>query len=562
MRSTRRNLKNGCLEILSLAARLRVSGDRLAVFCMADLGHFQDGRLPKSCELYPLQAPDIRNLTRQLKQIPKHQVSSSSDLRRALLHAIEALSELNGMSSPMIPDIARDIIVISSNHTNVVASSLGIDPSFRIHLFNPGTVPYAAISQEGFPSTRSVFSPETTTENDEIHDMQSRIVEPRASTGWVLDSAKCISGHCHKHQSHSLEDVIAYCRTQPQSGSISNISVSFHARPDAVIENILGGLDYPVLSPGQVISLMVQVRLKALKPQLLQCDSPTSSEQSSTLSISEAIYDLEMTLGEHLSELFDVQVRYNHSLFPENTHLLANETCWLRRTLSPRWKPSDHDGRVCEHVHVRSSVQKQLALCLASLNNHEEAIESLKAMSSSNRATASCLELIDTLKETLRHMIHISTSDIGSEGHPSPDHISPTPFSMPPLYTPCRGLSPLETETQARMHELERLHKLSPESPATVVRRRRAPTPEGEASNETARKIWQHIRKTSKPKRGFSQERYAILETEEPTVQHIEEIKQTVLRNQRKMSAETLRSLARDIRYVSGHLGQVDEEND
>jgi hypothetical protein len=562
MLSMQGDLKIGCLEVLNLAARLRVSGDMMAVYCVAALGHLQDGKVTSSCELHPLQAPDIRSLARRLKQIPKQHLTSPPDLRGALLHAIKDLSALDGLAGPTIPDIARDIIVISSNPADVVVPSLGIDPSFRIHLFNPGTIPYTAISYEDYFLTGSVLFSESTSGNEETYDLPSQIIEPRTSTGWVLDSAKCISGHCHKHRSHSLEDVLAYCRTQPQSGSISNISISFQARPDAVIENILGDLDYPILSPGQVISLMVQVRLRALRPPFLRSHSPTSFGQSLPLSVSEAISDLEMTLGEQLSELFDVQVRYNHSLFPENTQLLANETCWLPRTLSPRRKHLDQDDLVHEHVQVRSSVQKQLALCLANLKNPEEAMESLEAMSCSNRATASCLKLIEKLREALRHRIGILASDTGSEGHTSLGHRSPPLSPMLPLSLPSRGLSPLEVETQHRIHELEKLRRPSYESPVTVVRRKLAPTPDIEASNETARKIWQHIRKTSKPEGEFSQERLEARKKEEPTVRHIEEIKKTVLRNQRKMSAETLRSLARDIRHVSRGLGHFDEVDD
>jgi hypothetical protein len=559
MFATRGDLKNACLEILTLAAQLKVSGDMMAVFCMADLDNSRDHRLSDSCEIYSLQPPNIRILARKLKQISRQQPQSASNPRGAILHAVEVLSKLSGIS-----DIARDIIVISPNQMDTIACCKDIGPSFRTHLFNPGTVPYGDVSHVDYDQQSYHPSVELMSGENSMRGSPSLYPDLSTSIGWVLDAAQCITGHCRKHQSHSLQDVIAYCRAQPHSGSISNLSISFQPRPDAVLENILGNLEHPILFPGQVISLMVQVRLKSLKPLLSRNDSPASSENSCARSISEAISDLEMTMGEHLSELFDVQVRYEHSLFPGNTQLLAHDTCWLRRILSTRQKRSNkdlQDSVVRERVHVRSSVQKQLALCLANLENPREALESLEAMFRSKRVTTSCLELIETIKGTLKYRNDLSALEDGSYGQPSPNCGSTLLSPMLPL-SPYHHLSPYEAERQDRVSEIERRFKHSSESPATVVRRNVAAMPEVDASNEAARKIWQHIRKTSRPKKELAEERTGYVEAQEHSLRHIEEIKKTVLRNQRKMSAETLKSLARDIRHVSGDLGDGDEVDD
>jgi hypothetical protein len=554
MFSTRRDLKNACLEILSLAAHLNAPNDRMAVYCMAEPEGSINSKLSDACELYPLQPLDIRILARQLKRVPKQQSFSAPNLRGALLRATNALNTFNGISSPKI-HVSRDIVVLSPISIDIAACTRGIDPSIQIHLFNPGTVPYIGASRAESHSTSYFPSAESVGQDSETLESPQHASNSCRSIGWVLDSAQCISGHCHQHGSHSLGDVVTHCRAQPRSGCITNISISFESRPNGLIENILGCLEYPVLFPGQVISVMVQVRLKTLKPLLSWRDPPAPLfEHSSGYSMSEAISDIEMTLGEHLSELFDVQVRYDHSLFPDNTQLLAHETCWLRRTLSPRQSRSEN-VLVRKRPQFRSSVQKQLALCLASLESPEDALDSLEFMSTSKRATASCLRLIEALKITLRHRIQFLANGSNSS-QPSPGQRSGS-WSPTPLSPGCR-LSLLETNTQDRINELEETLRPSSESPATVIRRRMAATPDVEASNETARKIWQHIRKTSRPERELLYEQTGNTELQEHTVRHIEEIKKAVMKNQRKISAETLISLARDIRHVSRGVSDVD----
>jgi len=130
---------------------------------------------------------------------------------------------------------------------------------------------------------------------------------------------------------------------------------------------------------------------------------------------------------------------------------------------------------------------------------------------------------------------------------------------MPPLFLD--EMKSYEAEMQDFVDERYRPELAADDSPATVVRRRIMHTPENE-SHDTARRIWRHIRKSSKPEREIRNElgRGDAIANESDA--HIEEIRKMVLRNRRKMSTETLKSLARDYRHFSNELGDVDENVD
>jgi hypothetical protein len=247
---------------------------------------------------------------------------------------------------------------------------------------------------------------------------------------------------------------------------------------------------------------------------------------------------LELTLGEHLSELFRVQVRYSHSMFPENTTLVAQESCWLRRTVKRRVAPGD-DGRsksVFECV-----VQRQLALSLASLRPPINALNAIEIEFDGKPVPIYCSKFVEAVKRRLRHRIL-----------QSPARLDPNLAIENDSY---------EAESRDFIDEGQRGELDTDDSPATVLRRRTVYTPDMEL-HDTARRIWQHIRKTSKPEREICDEIEPDLARAQESAARIEEIRRMALRNKRKMSTETLKSLARDYTGFSSELGGVDELSD
>jgi hypothetical protein len=526
--STMKDIEKAILEIIGLAEQLQEQVDRLGVFCTA-FSYPMDGGA--DCCILSLSQPlDREHLSNRLKTISK-QSQHGYYLESALNQAAEALHELGEAPAP---DIKRDIVVMSPNPVGLARYVEMLDASFSVHLFNPGLVPYGILDPVPCSNSQLGAPTEGTIQQYGCFALEQDVssVEDVACAGWVIDATACISQGCSIHGSHSLYDIVVHSRAQAHTGSITNVSISITPGANiSFIEEIIGKLEYSKLQPGQVISIPIRVRLKSLACRLSCIPLPQSPRRS----VTEAITDLELTLGEHLSELFRVQVRYSHSTFPENTTLVAQESCWLRRTLKRRVARGDDSLRESVFECV---VQKQLALSLARLEPPIDALNALEMEFDSKPVPTYCSKFIEAVKQRLRHRIL-----------QSPARRAPEPLPEIESY---------ETELQEFVDERQRQELDMDDSPATVIRRITVHTPDKEL-HDTARRIWQHIRKTSKPEREISDETVTDHDKLQEPDARMEHIRRMALKNRRKMSTETLKSLARDYTRFSNELGGVDE---
>lgn len=526
---TMKDIEKTILEIIGLAGQLDAQVDRLGVFCTA-FSHLAEEGDPDCCVYSLSQSLDRMQLSNQLKGIAK-QSQHGYYLEVALNQAAQALHELS--SSPN-PAVKRNIIVISPNPIGLANYTEGFDEAVSIHLFNPGLVPFDML--DPLPRLASQWDTETTRMNQQhgtsFSQQERSAVRDGAYAGWIIDATSCVSRDCSLHGSHSLCDVVAHARAQTDIGAITNVAISITPGADvSSIDEVVGKLDYSVLLPGQMISIPIKVQLRSLACRLSHMPLPLSPRRS----VTEAITDLELTLGEHLSELFRVQVRYSHSKFPDNTTVIAQESCWLRRTLKRRRAREDDSRR--ESVY-ECTVQRQLALSLAGLGPPADALNALEMEFDGKPVPIYCSRFVEAVKDRLRHRIcqssHYTILDLATESES------------------------YEEKLRKFVDERQRQELSTNNSPATVVRRRIVHTPDMEL-HDTARRIWQHIRKTSKPEREICDE----LELEDSRAQEpdarMEEIRKMVLRNRRKMSTETLKSLARDYTRFSNELEGVDE---
>ncbi|TID16532.1 hypothetical protein E6O75_ATG11650 [Venturia nashicola] len=526
--ATMKDIEKASLEIVGLSGRLQENVDRLGVFCTA-FATLPADESPDCCVVSLSKPLDREQLSNRLKRVAK-QSQRGYHLETALGQAAQALHELDEAQAPTV---RRDIIVISPNPVGLTNCIECLDDTVSVHIFNPGLVPFGILDDPPHPGSQS----DTRSIEDYSHSARSRdrdygSIGEVAHPGWVIDATTCVSRGCNIHGSHSLHDVVAHAKAQTNTGSIANIGISITpgANVSSIVE-ILGKLDYSVLLPGQIISIPIKVRLKSLACRLSHVPLPSSSRRS----VTEAITDLELTLGEHLSELFRVQVRYSHSMFPENTTLVAQESCWLRRTLKRRVARGDDTRR--ESVY-ECMVQRQLALSLAGHGRPIDALNALETEFDSKPVPPYCSEFVGAVKDRLRHRI-----------------------SQSPFLTACVDDTEddsYEAQLQEFVDGRERQELDTDDSPSTVVRRRIVHTPDLEL-HDTARRIWQHIRKTSRPGREIGNE----MEPDEMVGQvsnaQIEEIRRMAMKNKRKMSTETLKSLARDYTRFSTELGGVDE---
>ncbi|QDS67915.1 hypothetical protein FKW77_008507 [Venturia effusa] len=525
--STMKDIEKAILEIIGLAGQFQPHLDRLGVYCTA-FSTLSTDESPDCCVISLSQPLDRERLSKRLRCVAK-QSQHGYHLEAALSQATQALRELDDMQAPAV---RRDIIVISPNPVGLAGYTESLDESVSIHIFNPGLVPFGSLDDYGHPRSQlDTLSNEGRWYGTYAADKE-HYVEGTNRAGWVIDATTCVSRGCNIHGSHSLSDVVAHAKAQTNTGSITTVSISITPGTDvSSIVEVVGKLEYSMLRPGQIISIPIKVQLKSLACRLSHVPFALTPRRS----VTEAITDLELTLGEHLNELFQVQVRYSHTMFPENTTLVAQESCWLRRTLTHRVARGDDARR--ETVY-ECMVQRQLALSLASHRPPTDALNALEQEFDSKPVPPYCSKFVEAVKDRLRHRIDRS------------------------LYRP-RSVVDAEDDSyvahlQEFVDERERQELDTEHSPATVVRRRIVHTPDMEL-HDTARRIWQHIRKTSKSEREMCNEMEPSEVRTQVSDARMEQIRKMALKNRRKMSTETLKSLALDYSRFSAELGGVDE---
>ena len=492
---------------MHLARLLQNPADRLAVFTTVCCHESESQESPGGCQLHTLGRPKIHALENGLQalihptQNPKLHSPSFFDTLVAAHNALDSVDEFNNTA------ISRSIIVLTPNPT-ALTEVVHITP-FRIHVILPGIASFSSPPFEAF-------------------------------NGWWLNAAMTpipidFNEHHDRFYSHlrSLGDLIAFERSMSDVGQVTNVIVYIKPGNTAAIERVVGDLWYPVLRPGQILSLLVKINVKALATPTRSTGSRSQSSSSSS-SLEDAFAHIELMLGEALSELLTIEVVYSHSYFPDSTSLAVHESCWLRRTDSMLGQPSPRVELWNERR--KAFIRGLLAYQLSSAWPHRDSLTKLeKALRQADFCV--CENYLSLLKEELAFQRGVAKDDyfvthIESNGLPageSPQHSSHSSFEY--RHTTCCDIAELD---QA---------KRSPgaSSAATIIHR---PVPSGQSPNEfgmdAAQKIWRHIRKHSKTSHELEQIAAKAAEENE----EIKEIKRRALKNKRSVGAETLRSLA------------------
>lgn len=534
---------------MSLAATLNQGIDHIGVYCTSGTD------IADTCLLaiaIPLDLDLLRSKLDKVPQRPRH----CFRVQDAFLQAAQALRTLRSRHHNATPDIKEDIVVITSSALGLASCFQGDLESFHVHLVNPSLIPYSSKVHNQMLLLRDIQSSHTqqTAGLKDHDDLQTG----SSHAGWLLDSSRCLGEDCDLHKSHSLVDIIMHAKSQAHAGSISNISIKIHGSNDAAIEEVIGELTHATISAGQMISLAVRVRIESLARR-----HSVSSESSSPsrLSMLDAISELELTLGHHLSELFEIEVSYGHSFFPRNTRLTIRESCWLPRGLHASSLNSSLSARNANATH-NTRVQKQLALCIAGSRPPAQALRELnEQFPPSGWLSEGVSNFLDALRRRLKHRAALF-ADVSFM-----DYLTALEYTEVFPQRPRR-----ETSYGSVLDAMIDATKLNDEeendgTPTTIVRREIRDVQPSVATDEgEARRIWQQIRKTSK--RGefaepLAQETSQEVEEEHTRHEpHIMEIRETALKHGRKISTATLRSLAKDFRRLDSSFIEEDCEDD
>ncbi|TKA80736.1 hypothetical protein B0A49_01153 [Cryomyces minteri] len=303
---------------------------------------------------------------------------------------------------------------------------------------------------------------------------------------------------------------------------------------------------------------------------------------------SELFAELEEILGATMTDLLTVQVCYRSSLLPQNSKVTVEDTCRINRSnsssawsLSPAFEDDLSDGR-------RPGIHNSSAYFLTTQHEPQQALKALEdtfdAAKSKPRhpaMPASSLFLgdaayLDLLESELEWRVKMA------QMRKLPRKADERVLSVGVESSPCLGRFSFENRGSLILDALKALtpDRLTPDSPATVIHtsasssnsnesfKKAAPQPSTSSSSsstsvsapppppppplrtaahdsspDAARKIWQHMRQSSRSKRRQAQGSTDSLSKLEADDQ-LREIRRTALLNKRSVGADTLRSFA------------------
>lgn len=498
-------LESACSQVMHIARLLQNPADRLAVFATVCCHESDSQESPGCCQLHALGSPKIQKLETWLKALvqPKQNQTlhdqSFYDTLFAAHNTLDSIDQCHDTS------IGRSIIVLTPNPI-ALAEVMHITP-FRIHVILPGIAPFSSMPFETF-------------------------------RGWWLNAGMTpmpvdfnqYHGGFNSHL-HSIGELIAYERSMSDVGQVTNVFVYLKPGKTVEIEGTVGDLWYPSLLPGQIVSILVKINVKALATPS-QSTNSRSSTPSSRNSLEDAFANIELMLGEVLCELLKIEVVYSHSYFPKVTSLTVHESCWLLRTNSMLGQP--HPRTEPWNEQRKSFIRGLLAYQLSSVSarSHPDGLTKLEnALQQIDFSV--CENYLGLLKYELAFQRGIATDDYFITHIERKGPVTDEP-------SPCFGYFSLENQhtTYCDIAELNNEKRSSgTDSPSTIIHRI---VPNGQSGVDAAQKIWRHIRKHSKTRHELDQMMAEPAEDNE----EIKEIKQRALKNKRSVGADTLRSIA------------------
>lgn len=483
-------LESACRSALQIAQLLHQPDDRIAIFCTSY--QHPDNDTVTGCQLYSLKTPQLCAIEEEL-QLAKDLRSLSApqdlDFSETLAAAFRVLTQ-RLVHSPGTHSCGH-VIILSPNPAECCGVFDTIAP-VPIHVIIPGTVPWKW--------------------------KQAR------NKGWQM-SASCL----HKpivSRRDDLKKLISHARTHTEPGRISDVSIDIRPSVGCLISKKFGPRSYSNLQPGQVVCMVLKVDVP-----VWHVPWKTGKALNGQMKIDNLFAELEGMLGDAQSELFTVAVDYRHSIFPHDTLLTTQQTCRvarsnpsLKRSLSavPQSK-SFSTTPACE-------VYNQLVFCISSVLPPDNALAAFRLMFSKLQYDSELTVSLRLAKNELEYQTNT---------------INKFKISIPPDANDIRiATSNLHMENEPpirQTHTNPSIPRSSSLGSSVTVIHHEIDTDMGK---DTARTIWQVMRRDSKSKKALMNKSVDSLDRTEFSNDQFTHIRRQALLNKRSIGADTLRSLS------------------
>ena len=342
-------------------------------------------------------------------------------------------------------------------------------------------------------------------------------------------------------------------------GNITHLRLCYKAVEGCRIREIIGQKYTKDLALGQQCSLFIKLRV----PRIRTRDSGTGLDQESLFT------ELESIVGALETEIMHIEARYRHSILPSDNVVTVRHVCKVKRPkFESRWSILE----CTENFECPTHVHEQLARYISSHYPPAQALELIDRYLSSDLIRGGYVDemrrfLVEELRcsqeadtDQLKPSVVVTDIDLGPSvsSIPQPECFSSAPSTPVEIDRTSQHSSASPNIGQGRQPSSTSLvpsAKLAPpliSAPRTTTALTTQASPslqtslapdqnEHPESQDSARKLWQHIRRTSlsaKQLEEMTPERVQHLEASDEA---LKELRRKALANKRSVGAETLK---------------------
>ena len=341
-----------------------------------------------------------------------------------------------------------------------------------------------------------------------------------------------------------IQTMIDSAHMHARFSQLRNISVQILPNPECEIRTMVGPMASAHLDAGQVLPILVQVRVPAEA-------SATKTSTKNMLKDHEHIdpfaksdqlmKNLEEFLGVTEMGLFTVQVRYEHSLFPANSEIFMRKECRVRRSVGgsdwslPLALSANSfnviNSEACTERMSLSSICKDYPY-IASWDSDDEMAE--------ERTVRVTRASVDDELEVSPDVTSIELAARRDQNHDS--ELGQCRVTKADSSSILGGEVGSDSEASKQELWCASSIRLSSESPNST---------QIQSSPDRARKIWRYMRRESRSKRE-NQSSCDSLDRSGTDDGDLSHIKSTAIKNKRSLGASTLRSLRQEFQRSVG----------
>lgn len=450
--ATPRSLQSMCTIVDHIGHSLRDPGDRLAVFSTLCRHDVDKQSSMSGCQLHALSPPCAVTLAAALATIgsPSNQDPCHTEHSRFPEGLVRELSSAD--TTPKNPQI-----LVISPRPDCLSQRLGQLTTWPIHHMRVGF----------FKVTTSDVAQKPGEWRIDAED------EP-------LDNSKGIHG-CMG----TIENMLDQLRTGHDPGLVTDLTISCNAARHCRILEFTGDCKIPVLGPGERHCLSLKMLISGSQQE----SSPRQKRLRHERSFQDICNDLEYMLGNSLTEILTVDVRYKHSIFPSDTFLSMQKSCKVRRFRPGSIWTLPDQGKVEHPDHVELA-QSRLATYIARKNAPRHALDLFASHFEKGELDLSG-DRVSAMYQEVRYQAHLEKpvrrqsslpkqSDMKTAIHISQQSLFRTAPSSPYQHPSCKDLESRQCSTSASdiMRDVEGL--------------------ESTAEPDAAREIWHRLRRTSR----------------------------------------------------------------